>query len=135
MATKVSVNLPDKLYQRTQRFARLHQQDTDAAISMLIERALAAEDTADEIVDSPEPDDAVARERNAYHAMHAMLKEQYLGKYVAIYQGKLIDLDDDPATLVGRTDKEYPGEFVLITRVGVEPMRTIQIRSPRLIRD
>jgi hypothetical protein len=38
MATKVTVNLPNSLYQRVQRFARLHQQDMEEAIAALLER-------------------------------------------------------------------------------------------------
>jgi hypothetical protein len=134
MATKVTVDLPDSLYQRTQRFARLHQQKVEEAISALIEQGLAAGD-AEETVNWSEPDPAVEREREAYITLHPKLKEQYLGKYVAIYQGKLLDHDDDPAALSTRIHAQHPDEFVLITQVRQEPTRTIVIRSPRIVRD
>lgn len=135
MVTKVSVNIPDNLYQRTQRFAHRHQQETDEVISALIEEGLAAREADDKSPNAPEPDSAVARERQAYIAMHPQLKQEYLGKYVAVYHGELIDYDDDPAVLRERTSKKYPGEFILLTRVGSESMRTIDIRSPRFARD
>ncbi len=48
----------------------------------------------------------------AYIAMHPMLKERHLGKYVAVYQGELIDHDEDPVALLSRIDEKYPDEFV-----------------------
>jgi len=134
MVTKITVDLPESLYQRAQRFARLHQQDMEEAISALIEQGLAAGE-AEETVDWSEPDPTVDREREAYLALHPKLKEQYLGKYVAIYQGKLLDHDDDPAALSTRIHARHLNGFVLITQVRQEPIRTIVIRSPRIVRD
>ena len=38
-------------------------------------------------------EDMATREREAYIAMHPMLKEQYMGQHVAIFEGQLIDID------------------------------------------
>ena len=135
MATKITVELPDNLYHRTRRFARLHHQDVDAAISALLEQGLAAEEADEEIIDWSEPDPAVDREMEAYIAMHPKLKEQYFGKYVAIYHGELVDQDDDPAMLSARINAKYPNEFVWLTQVGPDPIRTITMRSLRFVRD
>ena len=85
--------------------------------------------------DWTEPDPAADREMEAYIALHPLLKEQYFGKHVAIYQGKLIDYDDDPGALFERIDAQYPDEFVWLTQVRPEPIQTIVIRSPRLERE
>jgi hypothetical protein len=135
MATKITIELPDELYQRTQEFARLHQQKMEEAVSSLIEQGLAAEEEGEKIVDWTKPDPVVDREREAYRAMHPKLKEHYLGKYVAIYQGELIDYDDDPNALAIRIEKQYPDTYVFITHVRQELIRTIVVRSPRIIRD
>lgn len=135
MATKVTVELPDNIYQRAQEFARLHQQKVEEAIPALIEQGLAAGGTEAEIIDRTKPNPVVQRERDAYFKLHPQLKEQYLGKYVAIYQGKMIDHDDEPAALFGRVQKQHPNEFVLVTQVHQEPIRTIVVRSPRIVRD
>jgi hypothetical protein len=99
MATKVTVELPDKVYQRVRRYARLHQQDMEKLLSGVIEEGLDAKEAEAEIVDWTEPDPAVDREMEAYIAMHPALKEKYFGKYVAVYHGELIDYDDDPGAL------------------------------------
>jgi hypothetical protein len=129
------LQLPDNLYQRTRRFANLHQQNMDEAIYSLLEQALAAGEAEEEIIDWSEPDPAVDREMQAYIAMHPMLKEQYFGKHVAIYHGELIDYDDDPAALLSRIDAQHPDEFVWVTQVGPEPIQTLVFRSPRILRD
>jgi hypothetical protein len=135
MATKIMVELSDDLFQQTQRFARRHQQGMEEAISTLLEQALTAGETDEEVVDWTTPDPVVDREREAYIAMHPKLKEHYLGKYVAIYHGELVDYDDDAATLSMRTDERFGEEFVLMTQVKSEPIETIVIRSPRIVRD
>jgi hypothetical protein len=42
------------------------------------------------------------REAEAFQRMHAQLLEQYANEYVAIYQEKLIDHDEDQAALLNR---------------------------------
>jgi Family of unknown function (DUF5678) len=135
MATEITLKLPDRIYRRAQQFARLHQQGMEEAIFDLLDQALTAGETGEEIVDWSDPDPAVDREMEAYIAMHPMLKEQYFGKYVAVYQGELIDSDDDPAALTERIDNQFPDEFVWLTQVGPEPIETIVILSPRIIWD
>jgi uncharacterized protein (DUF2249 family) len=134
MPTKVTVKLPDSLYRRTQRFAHRHEQNMEEAISTLLEQALSAGEAA-EIVSWSEPDPAVEREMQAYIALHPTLVKHYLNTYVAIYQGELIDHDDDPAALLARIEARYPDQFVWTTQVGPEPLRTFAVRSPRILRD
>jgi hypothetical protein len=135
MATKITVQLPDHLYQRTQRFARLHQQEMEEAISALLEQALEAGEAEEEILDWSEPDPAVDREMKAYIAMHPMLRQHYRGQHVAIYGGQLIDHDQDFEALFKRIEQAYPDEFVWLATVEEEPLPTIYHRSPRLVRD
>ena len=79
-----------------------------------------------------ELDEAPTPEMQAYLALHPMLKEKYLGQYVAIYQGKLIDHDPDHEALYIRIDAEYPDEFVWISLVEEEAIPTLIFRSPRI---
>lgn len=135
MATKITIELPDRLYQETQEFARLHQVEMEAAISALIEHGLVTADVEPELTVLPSSNSVAERERMAYIAQHGVLKEKYLGQYVAIYHGMLIDHDIDAATLSERVRSRYPNEFVLVTLVRQEPIRTIDVRSPRVARD
>jgi hypothetical protein len=135
MATKITVELPDNLYKRAQQFARKHQQEMGEAISTLIKQGLAADNADEGYIDWTEPDPAVDREMEAYIAMHPALKELYFGKYVAVYHGELVDYDTDFGTLAERIDERYPDEFVWMSEVGPEPIETIFVRSPRIVRD
>jgi hypothetical protein len=51
---------------------------------------------------------------------------------VAIYDGKLIDHDQDFIRLYERIEAIYPNEFVWLATVEEEAMPTLISRSPRL---
>lgn len=135
MATKVTIELSDTLYRRTQRLARLQQQDVAEAISTFLDQSLPQEASAEEMLALVEDDPEMARELAAYIELHPMLKKKYLGKYVAIYQGELVDYDDNSIDLEERIDAKYPDVFVWMGPVKEEPIETILIRSPRLMHD
>lgn len=76
---------------------------------------------------------AMAREEAAYQEMYKELSAKYLGQHVAIYQGRLVDRDEDGGVLYQRIRQKYPGKFVLITPVGPEVEETYRILSPRIM--
>ena len=53
-----------------------------------------------------------------------MLSDKYLGQYVAVYRGELIDHDVDQVALYLRVKEQYPGEFIWIAPVGEAPEET-----------
>lgn len=65
---------------------------------------------------------ALAREEAAYIKLHPTLKLTHLGRYVAIYQGKLIDVDDEFGALVERVRSQLPNQVVWMTQVQEEPL-------------
>jgi DNA-damage-inducible protein J len=70
----------------------------------------------------------------AYRAMHGELVERYLGKYVALCDGKLVDHDSDPLLLLERTRQNYPHQVVLRRKVEWVAERELRIRHPRFER-
>jgi len=92
------------------------------------------DDTA-HVIDLAEPNDALDREMEAYIAMHSKLKEQYLGKHVAIFQGKLVAHDVEYGALYERVLERYPNKTVWISTVREEAIPTLHLRSPRLERE
>lgn len=76
---------------------------------------------------------ALAREEAAYVKFHPTLTLTHLGRYVAIYQGKLIDDDDEFGTLVERVRSQLPNQVVWMTQVKEEPLQTIIKRGNRLL--
>ncbi len=97
----------------------------------LLEQILASAELDEEetLVDE---DPEVEREMQAYIAMHPLLKKTHFGKHVAVYDGRLIDTDDDYDALTRRIDAQYPDRFVWISKVAEEPIKTFVFRSPRL---
>lgn len=63
--------------------------------------------------------------------MHAELAEKYLGQYVAIHNGKVVDHDDDFQSLHSRIRQRFGGQPVLLRCVEAEPERVLVICSPR----
>jgi Family of unknown function (DUF5678) len=137
MIEQATIAVPQKLYERVHRLAQRRQQPVAELIADfmdLVEEHQVFEE-ASAIDDWSEPNEAVDREMKAYVAMHPQLKQQFLGKHVAIYGGELIDMDDNFAALYARIDAKYPDEFVWLTPVEEEAIPTIVVRSPRFDRE
>ena len=67
-----------------------------------------------------------------YGALHAELVMTYLGQYVAICEGQLVDHDHDPVSLLQRIRTQYPGKVVLRRKVESVPEKQLRIRHPRI---
>lgn len=70
----------------------------------------------------------------AYRRMHPELVEKYSGKYVAIYNGDLVDQDEDFQQLHHRIRGRFGVKPVLIRRVTGQIDRTWNFSSPRFSR-
>jgi len=68
----------------------------------------------------------------AFERMHKDLKVQYLGRFVAVCDGQVVDSDEDFEPLFLRVRERLGPVPVLIRRVGVEPQMELCFRSPRL---
>jgi len=76
----------------------------------------------------------IKAEAEAFCSMHAELAEKYLGQYVAIHGGKVVDHDEDFQTLHSRIRQLFGRQPVLLRQVEVEPERVLTFHSPRLER-
>ncbi|MFN0073113.1 MAG: DUF5678 domain-containing protein [Chloroflexota bacterium] len=74
----------------------------------------------------------IAQETCAFERMHADLVRDHRGQWVAIHDGRLVDVDPDAAALYARIRKAYGRESVLIRQVLDVAIRTLTIQSPRL---
>ena len=133
MPTAVMLLLPDQLYEQATRLADQQRQELDQLLVDEIAKIIAAQTATMDVATGDEIDATVERERTAYIAMHPLLKANYLGKHVAIYQGQLVDSDDDYDALYQRIDATYPDVFVWLDTVSEEPIEVINVRSPFFI--
>lgn len=67
-----------------------------------------------------------------FQAQHATLRARYLGEYVAMREGQVIDHDLDCRALHLRVRSYYGRAPILIAQVTDKPVQEIIIRSPRL---
>ena len=124
----VHISLPDTLYQRIKQTAQHHKKTVDEYLIELVSTALEEEEP---IVPIPE-DHIMADEAKAWQVLYPMLKEKYLGQYVAIYKGDVVDVAPDALTLHRRIKKNYPDKTVWMSQVEETPFREIHMRSPRI---
>ena len=141
MTAQVILELPKELYDRVQRLAHDRQQPIPELIADVLDLVeengfvdeFSSTALSGDVDDWSEPDEAVEREMQAYLAMAPQLKKQFLGKYVAIHGGKLIDIDDNFEALYERIDAKFPDQFVWLTSVEEEAIPTIVVRSPHFV--
>ena len=67
----------------------------------------------------------------AYHDLHQELLQSFLGQYVAVHQGQVVDHDAEQFALYLRIRQHYPGEIVLIRQVRPEAEKFWTMRSPK----
>lgn len=75
--------------------------------------------------------DKLARELTAYKALHPTLVKDYLGQYVAIHNGELVDHDLEFSDLHQRIRQRFGCQTVLLHRVELGLERELVFRSPR----
>ena len=71
----------------------------------------------------------IDQEMEAYRAMHAKLKQRFLGKYVAIHDNELVGHDTDRHALSRRVRQKYGSTAMLITPVEEKPEREFLMLS------
>lgn len=125
MAKEITVSLPENTYHQVELVA----QARDSSISDVLVSTITD-------IFAPFPVDPkraeMKKEVAAYRNLHPELVKQYLGQYVAIYRGELVDHDADPVALHYRVVADYPGEIVLSRKVEPKAETVLHMRSPRL---
>lgn len=128
MAYEISLRLRDDLYERMMRLAARQNQPIEAAIIQQLDHSLALSDSKQFALDDDEAKDEIA----SFHALHPQLQREYLGEYVALHGGKVVDHDLDRIQLFARIEERFPNQFVLIRPVQKPVDREFYFRSPRL---
>jgi hypothetical protein len=130
---EVTLQISPQLYQRAQRIARQRHLDVQ---EVLVDSLVLNEDNRQTSGASPEDEaleEVMWQERKAFEQLHPQLVKRYLGKYVAVMGGEVIDFDADQVALYKRIRQRYPDRFVLIAPVTEQPYEEYVFRSPRLI--
>lgn len=127
MDVKVEVSIPEYIYKQARQTAERESRPVNDILNDLIVQAFPTFHVHPQRAQ-------MEAEVAAFERQKSELLAGYEGQYVAIYQGNLIDHDDDITALAVRIDEAYPDEIVLIKQVLAEADQELVIRSPRLIR-
>lgn len=128
MATEVTLAIPDFILDQA-------QEDADATHKPLEQVLIEALAESYRLIPAHPQREKMLQEVNAYESLHTELVENYLGNYVAIHQGQVVDSDSDSEEIIIRIGERYPDEAILIRKVQKPLPPEIRIRSPRLIRE
>ena len=128
MSTKVTLTIPEHVYEQARRIAQEHHRPLADVLNEALVEAFPS------VHVNPQRD-LMEREQAAFQAQHSQLLKKYPDKYIAMFQGEVIDHDDDRVALVTRIDNSHPHHVVLIKFVTDQPEKIINVRSPRLLKN
>ena len=74
--------------------------------------------------------EALNRESAAYAEIHASLWQTIPGMWIAMYEGRIVDQDDDPRALHLRVRDRFGETPILMCQVGPTPQEEIWMRTP-----
>lgn len=125
MSTQILLNIPDNVYNHAEKLAAKMQRDVSDLFLDAIMRSY-----------TPFPVDPRRETMNqeivAYEALHPQLVEHYLGQYVALANGQLVDSDPDPIALLKRVRQNFPNQVVLRRKVEISDTPTIRVNHPHI---
>ena len=73
----------------------------------------------------------IAVETEAWYRLPVAERKKYQGKYVAVYQGQVVDSDPDQLTLFYRVRDRFGRQTILITEGGDQRIPVYRVRAPR----
>ena len=74
----------------------------------------------------------IGAEAEMFKRKHPRLRAKYMGKFIAMHNGRVVDHDADAGKLYLRVRKRFGRTPVLIRQVTEEAERVLVFRSPRL---
>lgn len=126
MSHEVTVTITDDVYTQASLLAQQSQRSLEMVLSESLTR------TFQPFAVHPQRE-LMQREVAAYERQHESLIEDYLGAYVAMHQGQVVDHDVDEIKLAKRIRKQFGGSIVLIRKVERELPPVLRLRSPRFV--
>lgn len=103
-----SIALEADLYDRIEKAASEQQADVTEMLKQAVERYLWDLERR-----------KISEESKIYHPRHSELKKQYLGQYIAMHQGQVVDYDEDFPVLRQRIRQTFKDTPIMITLVDI----------------
>ena len=129
MSLQLSITLSRQTYERLQRYAHAQNQNIAEAVAEYLEENPPALPSA---AMNGDPLTELRQEKESFMALYPTLRKRYMGQYVAIYHGQLLDHDANYSVLYERLRRHYPHQVIWISQIQETALPDIVIRSPRL---
>lgn len=101
-----ALTIDPNLYKRIQEAAQIQKASVDEMLDIALRRYLWDLDRR-----------KISEESAIYHQRLAELKTKYLGQYIAMHNGEVVDHDSDFQTLRQRVRKRFGSKPIMITLV------------------
>ncbi|MDM8527977.1 hypothetical protein QUF58_07150 [Anaerolineales bacterium HSG24] len=118
-----AIMVEEQLYQQAEVTAQIHQTDLTDLFSQALRRYLWELDRR-----------KIAQEGELYRKQHADLKKKYLGVYIAMHQGQVVDHDAEFDLLRQRVRQQFGRTPVMMTLVTEEVDQPLTSHSFRMKR-
>jgi metal-responsive CopG/Arc/MetJ family transcriptional regulator len=112
------VQIEPNLYERVEEAAQENKASVDEILAEAVRLYLWEQDRQ-----------KIDQESTLYRQQHSHLVATYLGQYIAMHEGKVIDSDQNFAKLQQRVRQHYKHTAVMITRVEEQPDRILTRRG------
>jgi hypothetical protein len=113
------------------------QSDLAESLQQVVgEQGLTVENVLDELVRQylqQARRDKVQQESEQFERLHPEIKERYYHQHVAMYNGQLVDHDENLDELLKRVRTKFGRAPVLIAFVEDVPIPTFTVRRPQLV--
>lgn len=130
MEYTVTLTIPENIYQEAKQQANRQHLSVETVVSQRLRELWQTRPWDDTPPEPLTPEEQLMwQEVEAYKAMHPLLVKQYLGQYVAIHQGKVVDHDWDEEALMRRRRQNYPDAVVMVDKVELEPQHELYVPS------
>lgn len=121
--SNASISLPGRLVDQVRQVAEAAGSTVEDFVDRAVQERIAR--LADEKLTS---------EAYAFEQLHPRLVEQYLGQFVAVHAGEVVDSAADFESLFLRVQKQFGETAVLIRLVGATPKLELRGPTPTLER-
>lgn len=122
-----TIQLPQDLYDAVRKKASVQQKTTDALVIEWVSEHLDESETS-------EINQAFEQEVVAFEQLKPTLLKQYAGKFVAIYQGKVVASGDEKLALLDRVRQQFGNVVCYIEKAAPDSPRTVRMPSLRVVR-
>jgi hypothetical protein len=116
-----TITLEPDLYDRVKAAAQEQQASVDEVFAKAVQTYLWEQQRQ-----------KISGESRLYQQQHARLKAHFLGQYIAMHDGQVVDHDTDFTQLRRRIRAQYGRTAVMITRVEETPVATFTRRGFRV---